>query len=107
MTMSTSVQPRASRSARDVGRKRFRSAIRFSVRALWYVSAMNAVLPYAGGTIDVTLPDDTRRLTNVGDASLPALADLDGAVRAALASPIGMPRIRELVKPNARVTIAF
>jgi hypothetical protein len=28
-------------------------------------------------------------------------------VRAALASPLGLPRIRELVKPGARVTIAF
>src|SRR5687768_17233588 len=68
---------------------------------------MQATLPYADGTIDVTLPESARRLTSVADAALPPLADLDGAVRAALAAPVGMPRIRDLVKPAARVTIAF
>jgi hypothetical protein len=38
---------------------------------------------------------------------LPPLENLDAAVRAALAAPAGLARIRDLVKPGARVTIAF
>ncbi|MGH7350256.1 MAG: hypothetical protein ACREI6_09560, partial [Candidatus Rokuibacteriota bacterium] len=38
---------------------------------------------------------------------LPPLADLDGAVRDTLAAALGLPRIRELVNPGGRVTIAF
>jgi hypothetical protein len=64
-------------------------------------------LPYADGTLTATLPADTRRLSTEGERALPPLADLDSAVRAALASPRGLPRIRQLVKPGARVTIAF
>jgi hypothetical protein len=68
---------------------------------------MNVELPYADGTLTATLPDGTRRLSTEGERALPPVADLDAAVRAALASPLGLPRIRELVKPDARVTIAF
>jgi len=68
---------------------------------------MNVELPYADGTLTATLPGDARRLSTEGERALPALADLDSAVRAALASPLGLPRIRELVRPDARVTIAF
>jgi hypothetical protein len=64
-------------------------------------------LPYADGTLAATLPAGTRRLSSEAELALPPLADLDAAVRAALASPLGLPRIRELVKPGARVTIAF
>jgi hypothetical protein len=38
---------------------------------------------------------------------LEPIADLEGAVREALAAPLGSPPIGELVKPGARVTIAF
>jgi len=64
-------------------------------------------LPYADGTLTATLPPDARRLSTEGERAMPPLADLDSAVPAALASPLGLPRIRELVKPGARVTIAF
>jgi lactate racemase len=68
---------------------------------------MKVDIPYGDGTVTATLPDDTRRLSTAVDVALPHIDDLDGAVRSALAAPLGLPRIRELVKPGARVTIAF
>lgn len=68
---------------------------------------MNVELPYADGTLTATVPDGTRRLSTDAESALPPLADLDAAVRQALASPLGLPRLRALVKPGARVTIAF
>ena len=68
---------------------------------------MNIDLPYADGTISAALPPGTRRLSSEPAGALPPLADLDGAVREALAAPLGLPRLRELAKPGARVTIAF
>jgi hypothetical protein len=64
-------------------------------------------LPYGDGTLTATLPDGARRLSSMAERALAPLGDLDGAVRAALASPLGLPCVRDLVKPDARVTIAF
>jgi len=69
--------------------------------------AMRIDLPYADGAISAALPDDTQRLSTAAESALEPLEDLDGAVRAALAAPLGLPRISDLVKPGARVTIAF
>jgi Lactate racemase N-terminal domain len=71
------------------------------------VDGVNVELPYGDRTVTATLPAATRRLSSEAVGALPPLADLDGAVRDALASPLGLPRIRDLVKPGARVTIAF
>src|SRR5690242_18171209 len=68
---------------------------------------MNVALPYADGTLTVTLPAGARVLSSAPALALPPLADLDGAVRGALASPLGLPRIGALVRPSSRVTIAF
>jgi len=68
---------------------------------------MNVDLPYADGTVTATLPAGTRRLSSEPAGALPPLADLEGAVRQALATPLGLPRLRDLVKPGARATIAF
>src|SRR4030095_15112762 len=68
---------------------------------------MKVELPYGDGAIVATLPAGTRRLSSAPEGGLPPLADLDGAVRAALAAPRGLPCIRDLVKPGAQVTIAF
>jgi hypothetical protein len=68
---------------------------------------MRVALPYADGMLTATLPADTRRLSSEAAEALPPLADLDGAVRRALAAPLGLPRLGDLVKPGARVTIAF
>jgi len=71
------------------------------------MDGVNVELPYADGTLTATLPAGTRRLSSEAVAALPPLADLDAAVRDALAAPLGLPRIRDLVTPGARVTIAF
>ena len=68
---------------------------------------MRVALPYADGTLTATLPPGTRRLSSEAERGLPPLADLDAAVRAALAAPRGLPRVRDLVRSDARVTIAF
>ena len=68
---------------------------------------MKVELPYADGTLTATLPSDARRLSSEAERGLEPLVDLRGAVEAALAAPLGRPRIRDLVTPGARVTIAF
>ncbi len=68
---------------------------------------MNVTLPYGEGTLEANLPARTRLLSNAEVASLSPLDDLPAAVERALADPLGLPRIRELVKPGASVTIAF
>jgi hypothetical protein len=68
---------------------------------------MKVELPYAEGTLTASLPDGTTRLSSAAESALRPVDDLDAAVRAALAAPLDLPRIRDLVKPDARVTIAF
>ena len=68
---------------------------------------MTSELPYGDGALTVTLPPGTQRLSSEAERPLAPVADLAGAVRAALAAPLGLPRIRDLVKADARVTIAF
>lgn len=58
--------------------------------------------------IDVSLPDRTRLVGgDSGGPRLEPVADQEAAVRAALAEPLGLPRIGQLVRPGARVLIAF
>jgi hypothetical protein len=68
-------------------------------------------LPFGENTIAVELPARARVISRSGGAGsgggLQAVTDLDAAVRAALESPLGLPRIRELARPDARVAIAF
>lgn len=68
---------------------------------------MQVTIPFGDGSIQAELPDDTRRLSNLPSKKLPPVADLRPAVREALESPLGLPRITDLVKPGSRVTIAF
>jgi len=68
---------------------------------------VNVELPYGDRTLTATLPERTRVLSNT-EAVVPApVDDLPAAVGQALAEPIGLPRLSRLVKPSARVTIAF
>jgi hypothetical protein len=68
-------------------------------------------LPYGDATIDADLPDRATIVSRGGAAGsgggLTAVDDLDLAVRAALDAPLGLPRIRDTVKPGDRVVIAF
>ncbi|HET7876298.1 MAG TPA: lactate racemase domain-containing protein [Methylomirabilota bacterium] len=68
---------------------------------------MKVELPYGETTITAALPDRTRTLSNTETAAPPAVADLESAVRDALAGPLGLPRLRELARPGSSVTIAF
>src|SRR5438128_1128639 len=65
-------------------------------------------LPYGDSTVRVDLPE---RATIVGGGSgtprIHPVADQEAAVREALANPIGLPRVGELVRPGANVLIAF
>jgi hypothetical protein len=70
-----------------------------------------ARLLFGEGTIDVNLPDRTRMIGG-GDGpargpSLDPVPDQDAAVREALANPIDLPRVRELVPSGGTVLIAF
>ncbi|MEO7157429.1 MAG: lactate racemase domain-containing protein, partial [Vicinamibacterales bacterium] len=72
---------------------------------------MQATLPFGDSTLDAELPARTRAISRGGSAGsgggLAAVADLEAAVRDALDHPLGLPPIRDLVKPGARVVIAF
>jgi len=59
-------------------------------------------------SIKVSLPDRTRLVGGDGGGPrLEPVADQEAAVRAALAKPLGLPRVGQLVRPGARVLIAF
>src|SRR3990172_7519171 len=65
-------------------------------------------LPYGDSALQVSLPDRAR-LVGGGDGGprVPPAPDQEAAVRHALASPLGLPRVGQLVRPGARVLIAF
>jgi nickel-dependent lactate racemase len=59
-------------------------------------------------SIKVSLPDRTRLVGGDGGGPrLEPVPDQEAAVRAALAEPLGLPRVGRLVRPGARVLIAF
>ena len=68
---------------------------------------MNVELPYGETTLTGTLPARTRVLSNTEAITPGPLDDLPAAVGQALAQPLGLPRLGAMVKPGARVTIAF
>ncbi len=68
---------------------------------------MNRQIPFGDTTIQVELPDRTFIIGTEAKKPLEPVADLPAAVDEALAEPLGMPPVSELVKPGSRVTIAF
>jgi hypothetical protein len=65
-------------------------------------------LPFGDDSVQVQLPDRTLFVkTGQSNVGIEPAADEAAAVRAALENPLGMPRIRELVRPSSRVLIAF
>ncbi len=65
-------------------------------------------LPFGDSAIQAALPDRTRLIGGGnGGPRLTSAPDQEAAVRAALAAPLGMGRVGELVRPGARVLIAF
>ena len=67
-----------------------------------------ASLPYGASAVQVEFPEGTNFVGGGGGgARLEAVPDQEAAVREAIANPIGLPRVRELVRPGARVLVAF
>ena len=65
-------------------------------------------LLFGDTTVGVSLPDRARLVgESTGGGRPEPVADQAAAVRAALAAPLGLPRIRELVPRGGRVLIAF
>ena len=61
-------------------------------------------IPYVDREIAVEIPEENL-LFDEGPRDVPAESDFDGAVRGALAQPIGTPPLANLVKPGQRVMI--
>ncbi|MBI2824649.1 MAG: DUF2088 domain-containing protein [Planctomycetia bacterium] len=68
---------------------------------------MRVDIPYGDDLLAVDLPERTQVISGGQQAKLPAVDDLSAAVRAALDAPLGCPPVERLVRPGARVTIAF
>src|SRR3972149_3985733 len=67
-------------------------------------------LMFGYGTVVVSLPDRAQLLGGDGSERSPRLepvADEEAAVREARATPLGLPRLGEMVKPGDSVLIAF
>jgi hypothetical protein len=68
-------------------------------------------LPYGDGTIQAELPERARLIARSGGAGtgggLRPVEDLEAAVRDALDHPLGLPPIREMVRADSTVVIAF
>ncbi len=65
-------------------------------------------LPYGEKSLQASLPNRARVVrAGGGGQRLEAAPDQAVAVRDALAHPLGLPRVRELVRPGGRVLIAF
>jgi nickel-dependent lactate racemase len=70
--------------------------------------SMRQALPFADRTLEVELPARARVVRgSQSNGRITPLADERGAVREALAHPLGMPRIPELVRRSSRVLVAF
>jgi len=61
-------------------------------------------IPYVDRLLDIEIPD-RNLLFNESPRDVPAVADFDAALRAALEHPIGTPPVCELVKPGQKVII--
>jgi len=68
---------------------------------------MRLEIPFGDDLLPVDLPERTKLISGGQHASLPAVENLAHAVRAALDAPLGSPPVEQLVRPGARVTIAF
>lgn len=63
-------------------------------------------VPFGKSNITFELPPGLRGKV-VESKTMPPLADVDGAIQAALARPVGCPPLRELARPDDKVCIVF
>jgi|BEDMetMinimDraft_2_1075160.scaffolds.fasta_scaffold00629_2 hypothetical protein len=68
---------------------------------------MKKQLVFGDSWIEAELPDNTDSVSAGLNAALPESDNLDQTVTQALADPIDMPKIKDLVGPGAHVVIAF
>jgi hypothetical protein len=74
--------------------------------------SQQATLPFGEGTVAVELPDRARVISRSGGArpgggGVTAAVDEAAMLRDALEHPLGLPPVRDLVRPGSRVVIAF
>ena len=68
---------------------------------------MRQQMVFGASMIEAELPDDTHVISPGLSIPLEPVADLDAAVREALAAPVDLPPLRELARGRRKVTIAF
>jgi lactate racemase len=68
---------------------------------------MRDQIAFGDRMIPVEVPDHTRTAPPGLSTALAPVDDLGGTIRQALRNPLGLPAIRDMVRPNWRVTIAF
>lgn len=68
---------------------------------------MRHEIPFGDDLLAVDLPKRTRLISGGQQTSLPAVKNLSETVHAALAQPLGIPPVEQLVGAGDRVTIAF
>jgi Lactate racemase N-terminal domain len=64
-------------------------------------------IPYGDAVIESELPEGATVISGGATTALPPVVDLEATVRDALAKPLGCPPVGRLVRPGARVVIAF
>jgi hypothetical protein len=68
---------------------------------------MEGQIVYGDKMLGVRLPDSVQNATPGLSTSLPPVDDIQGEIRKALENPLGRSPIRDMVKPNWKVTISF
>jgi hypothetical protein len=68
---------------------------------------MKEEIVFGDRMMPITLPDDVRTAPPGLATTLSAVSDLEATIRQALQKPLGRPPLREMARPDWKVTIAF
>lgn len=71
------------------------------------MSKQTIEMPWNGKPIPISLPDEWELMGALQPAQRAAVADAAAETERALGEPIGSPRLRELVKPGARIALVI
>ncbi len=69
--------------------------------------AVEVEIPYGDETLTASLPQRTVCLSSEAKTQFPTVDDVEGEVCRALDTPLGSPRVEDLVQKGSRVVIAF